>query len=79
MIMRASLSKWGNSLAVRIPKDVAELAGFREGEALEMTLRNGHIILGKKRYDLKEMLKDMEGKDWGPLEFDDPPRGSEIW
>jgi antitoxin MazE len=77
--MRASLSKWGNSLAVRVPKNVAELAGFKEGAALEMTLEDGAIVLRKKRYDIRELVKDMEGKEPHPMIFDDPPRGSEIW
>jgi antitoxin MazE len=76
--MRVILSKWGNSLAFRVPKDVAELAGFQEGEALELTLDGQSSVVSKKRYSLEEMLKDMEGKEWPPLIFDDPPRGSEI-
>jgi len=76
--MRVTLSKWGNSLAFRVPKDVAELAGFEEGQALELTLDGQSIVLSKKRYDLSEMLKEMEGKKWPPLMFDDPPVGSEI-
>ena len=31
------IAKWGNSLAVRIPKDVAEALGFKEGD--EVTVR----------------------------------------
>jgi antitoxin MazE len=76
--MRVTLSKWGNSLALRVPKDVAELAGFQEGQALELTLDGKSIVLSKKRYDIDEMVRDMEGKEWPPLEFDDAPVGSEI-
>ena len=77
--MRVILSKWGNSLALRVPKDVAELAGFQEGQALELTLEGQSIVLSKKRYDIDEMVRDMEGKELHPLMFDDPPVGSEIW
>jgi antitoxin MazE len=31
---KARMAKWGNSLAVRIPKSVAEEAGLREGDVL---------------------------------------------
>ena len=34
--MRAQMLKWGNSLAVRIPKAVAEQAKLSEGDALEL-------------------------------------------
>ncbi len=34
--MRAQMLKWGNSLAVRIPKAVAEEAKLREGDSLDI-------------------------------------------
>jgi len=34
--MRAQLLKWGNSLAVRIPKPLAEEANLRNGDAIEI-------------------------------------------
>lgn len=39
--MRAQMLKWGNSLAVRIPKALAEEADFREGDQLEIGLVPG--------------------------------------
>jgi antitoxin MazE len=79
--MRTSLSKWGNSLAFRVPKDMAEAAGFAEGSPLEMTLEGGALVIKptRKKYDLTEMLKEIEGKEWPDFDFDDPPRGSEVW
>jgi len=34
--MKTQMVKWGNSLAVRIPKAVVEEAKLREGDALEI-------------------------------------------
>lgn len=34
--MRARVMKWGNSLAVRIPKTTARNARFKEGDAVEL-------------------------------------------
>ena len=34
--MKTQMVKWGNSLAVRIPKAVVEEARLKEGEALEI-------------------------------------------
>jgi antitoxin MazE len=34
--MKAQMVKWGNSLAVRIPKPVVEKARLKEGDALEV-------------------------------------------
>jgi antitoxin MazE len=77
--MRVTLSKWGNSLALRVPKDVAELAGFQEGQALELTLDGQSIVISKKRYDIDEMVRDMREKQPPEFDFDDPPRGTEFW
>jgi len=36
--MRASIARWGNSLAVRVPKEVAASVGLREGAVVELTV-----------------------------------------
>jgi len=43
--MKARMVKWGNSLAVRIPKPVAEEARFKEGDALEIEVVEGRVEL----------------------------------
>ncbi|NUQ01579.1 MAG: AbrB/MazE/SpoVT family DNA-binding domain-containing protein [Armatimonadetes bacterium] len=35
--MRAKIARWGNSLALRVPKPVAEEAGLAEGAVVELT------------------------------------------
>jgi antitoxin MazE len=42
---KAQMAKWGNSLAVRIPKDVAEQACLKEGDAVEIKAAKGKIEL----------------------------------
>lgn len=37
--------KWGNSLAVRIPKALANAIPASEGKSAEMTVKNGILIL----------------------------------
>jgi len=39
----AQIVKWGNSLAIRIPKPVAEEAGVTEGDAIELKAHQGEI------------------------------------
>jgi antitoxin MazE len=41
----AHVVKWGNSLAVRIPKMVAEEARLKEGDAIVIEAAEGHIEL----------------------------------
>lgn len=40
--------KWGNSLAVRIPKRVAEEAGVGEGDPVEIEAQEGRIQLKRR-------------------------------
>jgi antitoxin MazE len=42
---RAQVVKWGNSLAVRIPKAVAEEAQVKEGDAIVIKADTGRIVL----------------------------------
>ena len=43
--MKAQMVKWGNSLAVRIPKPLAEQARLKEGDALEIEVVDGRVEL----------------------------------
>lgn len=76
--MRASVAKWGNSLAVRLPKDAVEAIGLREGAALDLTVQDGALTLRPRRWDIKTLVARIDGPP-PPLEFDDAPRGSEVW
>ena len=75
--MIVQFRKWGNSLAVRIPKSVATAIRATDGKRVELTVRNGALVL--QPYSLDELLSGMtrdnvpEEVDWGP------PRGNEAW
>src|SRR5271169_3190675 len=45
----AQIVKWGNSLAVRIPKPVAAEAGVREGDPIVIEVAAGEINLRRKQ------------------------------
>lgn len=55
--------KWGNSLAVRLPKNILNEAGIEQGTRLEFKcLSNGSVVLvpikkKRKKYTLDELLK----------------------
>lgn len=63
--------KWGNSLAVRIPKVIAMECGIEENSSVEISLRDKQIIIMpvKKEYSLKELLAGVT-KDNIHSEFD---------
>jgi antitoxin MazE len=77
--MQAQISRWGNSLGVRIPKQIAERAGLREGARVEIEAEDDRVVIKRaRRYQLAELLQGMtpqamrEAFDWGP------DRGREI-
>jgi antitoxin MazE len=42
-IMRARISRWGNSLGLRIPKAAIDAAGLREGDLVEVVEQAGGL------------------------------------
>ena len=56
--MKAQISKWGNSLAIRLPKVVVDGLRVREGEAVELVLEDRALIIrpARPRYTLEELV-----------------------
>jgi antitoxin MazE len=57
--MKTRVQKWGNSLAVRIPKSFAEDLDWEEGAPVEMTLDESALIIRSDRersWDLAALL-----------------------
>jgi antitoxin MazE len=77
-----TVSKWGNSLAVRIPQAIAKEAHINEGDCLAMDLTSeGAIVLrsARRKYQLAELVSRITPRnrhretDWGK------PQGEESW
>ena len=82
MRSETTVSKWGNSLAVRIPQAIAKGARLSEGDCLALDLdRDGSIVLRatRRRYELSELVSRITPKnrhretDWGQTQ------GEESW
>ncbi|HEX7154428.1 MAG TPA: AbrB/MazE/SpoVT family DNA-binding domain-containing protein [Thermoanaerobaculia bacterium] len=43
--MKTRIQKWGNSLALRIPKPFAEEARLAEDSTVDVTVRNGKLVV----------------------------------
>lgn len=57
--MKTRIQKWGNSLAVRIPKSFAEELDWEESAPVEMTLDEGALVVRSDRersWDLAVLL-----------------------
>jgi antitoxin MazE len=82
MTHKVTVSKWGKSLAIRIPQEITREARLNEGDSLALALlQDGAIVLRstRPRYDLSELVsritpKNRHGEmDWGA------PLGKESW
>ncbi|MBW1993203.1 MAG: AbrB/MazE/SpoVT family DNA-binding domain-containing protein [Deltaproteobacteria bacterium] len=79
--MRTKIKKWGNSLALRIPKSFALNANLRQDELVDISIDKERIIItpiGKKEYSLGELLAGVSEENLHG-EFDTGlPVGKEI-
>ena len=76
------VSKWGNSLAVRIPQTIVREARLAEGDRLSLDMADdGSLVLRSKhrKYSLEELVAKIkptnrhDETDWGA------PQGKESW
>lgn len=79
--MTSRVRKWGNSLALRIPKSVALEAQVSEGDPVDVSADNGAIVIrpSRRTYSLWELAGAITSRnrhretDWGR------PVGHESW
>lgn len=73
--MTTRVQRWGNSLALRIPKAVAEELRLSENSDVELHLQEGSLVISpprRKRYSLESLLEQVTPEnlhketDWGP-------------
>lgn len=80
--MRVKIQKWGNSLAVRIPKAIASGKNLSDGSVVEMKLTGGGLLLKPVRptsYKLEDLLAGVTKENLhGEVDMG-PPVGREIW
>ncbi len=58
--MVATIAKWGNSLAVRIPQHLAKEINLAEGSQVQFLLIDGKLIIEpitRRRYSLEELVE----------------------
>lgn len=79
--MITSIQKWGNSLAIRIPKSLAGDSELQEGSTVEITSRQGKIIVKsvKKEYKLKDLVAKINKSNKHSEIGTGKARGKEIW
>ena len=80
--MTSTIQKWGNSLAIRIPKAIARDVQLENGSKVNITVREGTVIIApakKSKYELDELLKGVSKKNIHRSVDTGPAVGREVW
>jgi antitoxin MazE len=77
---KAQVVKWGNSLAVRIPKTIAEQARLQEGDPILIEALEGRVELrpAEKIPTLEELVAQITPENRQPETKWGPAAGKEI-
>ena len=81
MAITTQVSKWGNSLGLRLPRSVTREVQLDEGDTVNVSVDKGAIVIrpGRPRYSLDRRVRRITPRkrhresDWGG------PAGHEVW
>ncbi len=79
--MSSTVSRWGNSLAVRIPGNVADKAKLSEGDQVEVSVsRRGQVVIEsvRKEIDFGALYQMITPENRFEEVTTGPPRGNEV-
>jgi antitoxin MazE len=80
--MKTHVQKWGNSLAVRIPKALAEETGLREDSCVEMNLQDGAVVIRPtigRKLSLEQLLAGVTARNIHQETDFGEAVGNELW
>ncbi|HXH69191.1 MAG TPA: AbrB/MazE/SpoVT family DNA-binding domain-containing protein [Pyrinomonadaceae bacterium] len=79
--MKVQIQKWGNSLALRIPKSFALETNIEQGSTVEVALEKGQITVKpvKDEITLESLLVDITEENLHTEIDFGKPKGKEVW
>lgn len=80
--MRTTVRTWGNSLALRIPKGLAEDARLAEGTEVDVAVREGRLVIeatAAPEVSLAALLAGITPTNLHGEQHPDTSRGAEAW
>ncbi|MEG4629272.1 AbrB/MazE/SpoVT family DNA-binding domain-containing protein [Microcoleus sp. AR_TQ3_B6] len=80
--MVATIAKWGNSLAVRIPQHLAKEINLAEGSEVKLVLIDGKLTIEpitRRRYSLEELIEAMTPENVHTEIDTGVAVGNEVW
>jgi antitoxin MazE len=77
--MLGTIARWGNSLALRLPKNALDVLGLHEGDPVTLEARDGRLIIEPaQRIDLDAMIAAITPETLPEENFDSAPVGREL-
>ncbi len=81
--MHSKVKSWGNSLAVRIPKPIADKMGLSDGTEITISSEDGKLIIQRSQalpqYDLDNLLDQITPENRHDETDTGSPVGNETW
>ncbi|MFO7943793.1 MAG: AbrB/MazE/SpoVT family DNA-binding domain-containing protein [Anaerolineales bacterium] len=80
--MRKQIKKWGNSLAIRIPKPFAAEIGLKEDSPVELAVINDQLVIIPRQeepVELEAMLEQVTEENKHDEVKTGPTLGREAW
>jgi antitoxin MazE len=80
--MKTVVHQWGNSLALRIPKAVAQQVKVKKGSQVRLTIERNRIVfqpVRESKITLKSLLAKVTPENIHPETDWGKPMGKEIW
>lgn len=78
----ATIGRWGNANAIRIPKAMCEEVGLSPDDVVYIETRKNKIVIQKTadRFTLQNLMKSWDGERYSAEEIDwGEPQGNEVW
>lgn len=78
-IMQTQIQKWGNSLGVRIPKDLANKLNLKQGGFVNLEISDNHLVISSEISELDMLLDKITDYNKHQEFLDDVAIGNELW
>ena len=75
--MNITVSRWGNSIGIRIPVMVTDSLGLQAGDQVECELKDGGLFI-RKQQSTAQMFEQFYGKPFSEITQDDLGSSEEI-
>ncbi|MEW6173549.1 MAG: AbrB/MazE/SpoVT family DNA-binding domain-containing protein [Bacillota bacterium] len=80
--METRVQKWGNSLALRIPRPLAAEVGLKDNSPVQLSLQDGKLVIApvnKPAVSLESLLAQVTEENLHHEVNTGPSMGNEVW